>query len=80
MSKYKKDRVRAKHEFLLTFLNPEPHYQEKEINGCWLVKYHNGITGNWEVMIFTSQDAFENYKAYTETFKKQDNKSSLFSG
>lgn len=49
-------------EFLLTFFDKD-EYQEKEVNGFWLIKSWNGNVENWQVGIYT-QESYENYKKY----------------
>lgn len=59
---------RNRHEFLLTFFNPEPTYQEKEVHGFILVKYFSNNTHEWEVMIY-SKESFNNRQNYLD-YKK----------
>ena len=47
-------------DFLLTFFDKEPKYQEQEVNGFWLIKQYNRNTGDWQVGIFT-KESYENY-------------------
>ena len=54
--KYKNEN---RQNFLLTFFQGEG-YEEKEVNGYWLVKQWNGNTKNWQVAIYT-KESFENY-------------------
>jgi hypothetical protein len=51
----KKETQRNKQDFLLTFFGDEPKYEEKEVNGFWLVKCWNGGTGLWNVMVYTKE-------------------------
>ena len=63
MSKSKPDKNRQ--DFLLTFfiqISTE-YYEEKEVNGFWLVKSFNGGTGNWQVSIYT-RESFKRYQDY----------------
>jgi hypothetical protein len=55
----------TRRNFLLTFFNPEPKYQVKEINGFVLVKYHDNSTDRWGVMIYTPENwkKVEEYKS-----------------
>jgi hypothetical protein len=54
-------RKRTRHEFLLTFFSPDPHYEVKEINGFVLVKQFNNP--NWEVAIYT-KESWERVEAW----------------
>ena len=64
MSLIKKKENRKLHQFLLTFFNQEAdHYEEKELNGFWLVKQKNNDNDTWQVCIFT-KESFNNYKNY----------------
>ena len=38
--------------FLLTFFKGD-FYQEREVNGFWLVKHFNGNSGRWQVAVYT---------------------------
>jgi hypothetical protein len=51
---------RTKQEFLLSFFPSKDVYDEKEVNGFWLVKQWNGFFKCWEVHIF-SKDSFKRY-------------------
>jgi hypothetical protein len=42
---------RQRQEFLLTFFDKD-EYQEKEVNGFWLVKHWNGNSKRWQVAIY----------------------------
>ena len=57
---HKRNRIR--HEFLLTFFNPEDKYSIKQVNGYHLVKQKN-MGGEWEVAIFT-KEAFDNREKF----------------
>lgn len=64
--------AKNRQEFLLSFFS-DNGYEEKEVNGFWLVKQHNGNTGNWQVAIY-SKEAFERYKNPNRSlFIEQDN-------
>jgi len=66
MKSDKRRREQTKREFLLTFFpQTEDHYEEKELNGFWLVKFFDGTTNRWLVGIYT-QDSFKRYKEYSE--------------
>ena len=62
MSKNKKLN-NTRQSFLLSFFDVFSEYDEKEINGFWLVKHWNGNNNSWEVAIY-SKEAYENYKKY----------------
>lgn len=66
----KKARDTTRREFLLTLFNqtPNEHYQEKEINGYWLIKQWNGDTQRWQVAIY-GQESFKNFKEYKDNNK-----------
>ena len=49
-----------KQKFLLSFFGKIDVYEEKEVNGFWLVKQRNGNTKNWQVAVYT-KEVFENY-------------------
>lgn len=40
-------------------------YQEKQVDGKWLVKHQDGVTGNWVVAEY-SQESFQRYKEYAD--------------
>jgi hypothetical protein len=47
---------KKRHQFLLTFFDPETKYQVKEVNGYILVKFYNKSNSEWEVAIYTKGD------------------------
>jgi hypothetical protein len=55
-------RDHTKQDFLLTFFDKENRYEEKEVNGYWLIRQFNSETGNWQVAIYTP----ESYKRRKE--------------
>lgn len=67
MSKANKERSKqesnARQRFLLSFFSNDG-YEEKEVNGFWLVKQWNGATETWQVAIF-SKDSFKGYKTFS---------------
>jgi len=68
MSKTKQELTKTKREFLLTFFKDKfgdvaPEYDEKEVNGFWLVKSWNGTSNFYQVAIF-SKESFKKYKSY----------------
>ena len=56
-----KETIKKQQEFLLTFFD-EDKYQEKEVNGFWLIKQWNGDREKWQVAIY-SKKSYLNYKA-----------------
>jgi hypothetical protein len=72
MKPHKEKAAKVRQAFLLTFFDSEG-YEEKEVNGYWLVRSINGATGNPQVAVF-SQESFKNYKeAGSSFFGQQDN-------
>ena len=65
MKPHKIKAAKTRQMFLLTFFNGEG-YEEKEVNGFWLVKQIAGDTGTPQVAIYT-KEAFENYKKFNQT-------------
>ena len=64
MSSKNKQANQNRQQFLLTFFG-DSEYEEKEVNGFWLVKHRNGVTGDSQVAIM-SPDAFKSYKLLNE--------------
>ena len=65
MKKTEKQKKRdMKIKFLLSFFDKDK-YQEKEVNGFWLIKQFNSNNGKWQVAIY-SQESFKNYKSYKQ--------------
>ena len=63
-----KEKIRAnnvKRRFLLTFFSPEDKYEEREINGFWLIKSYDRKRDRWQVGIYT-QESYFNYKGKTK--------------
>lgn len=58
-----------KHQlFLLSFFpQATSQYEEKEVNGFWLVKQQHGITKEWRVFIYT-QESFKKYKDFQKKY------------
>ena len=48
--------------FLLSFFS-ESGYQEKEVNGFWLVQHWNSDAKRWQVAVYT-QESFERWKGF----------------
>lgn len=46
---------KLKHAFLLTFFNEDSGYEEKQINGFWLIKQFQKKLSQWVVAIYTPQ-------------------------
>ena len=57
-------------KFLLTFFKGD-FYEEKEVNGFWLVKSFSGNTGKWQISIYT-HESFIKYKRFTEEGQQPD--------
>jgi hypothetical protein len=56
-------------QFLLSFFEGNCHwYEEKKVNGFWLIKQFNGDNQDWQVAVFTE----ESYKNYKEAGKQQN--------
>ena len=55
----------TRREFLLTYFDKD-EYQEKEVNGYWLVKSFNKGSNFWQVGIYT-KESFKNYKGFQES-------------
>ena len=55
-------------DFLLSFFNDEG-YQEKEVNGFYLVKQWNGNNKSWQVAIYPKQ-SYENMKRQHAKFQQ----------
>ena len=64
MSKQSKELNKNYRSFLKTFFEEEG-YQEKEVNGYWLVKSVNGETEREHVSLYT-QASYKRYKGFTE--------------
>lgn len=60
MSNSKKVSSNKKYQdFLLSFFEDD-YYQEREVNGFWLVKKYDGSKDIWDVYLYTA----ESFKAY----------------
>jgi hypothetical protein len=56
MRKTKQGYNETRQNFLLTFFEDKrPIYEEKKVNGFWLIKHLNGNTGKPEIAIFTPE-------------------------
>lgn len=49
----------------LALFNSPTGYEEKHIGDKWYVKHFNGITGKWQVAVY-SEDSFRRYKTYSK--------------
>lgn len=68
-----KEKNNNRSEFLKTFFTEES-YQEKEMNGFWLIHHWSGQTEKWEVAVYT-KEGYTNYKKANEEYQ---NRNSLF--
>jgi hypothetical protein len=57
---------KSRHQFLLSFFTGDK-YEEKNINGFWLVKHFDGNTKKWTVNVY-SEENFVNYKTRMKIF------------
>ena len=60
---------RKRQEFLLTFFIGDG-YEEKEVNGWWLVKHWDGNTKDWTVFIYTPE-SYRKYKAVASLWREK---------
>lgn len=58
--------TQQRRNFLLTFFKNISEYQEKNVNGFWLIKHWDGNFKRWQVDIYTK----ESYKRMKEGTKK----------
>lgn len=66
MTKNKKISSSQKYlDFLMSFFVEREGYEEKNVNGFYLIKHHDGK--DWVVYVYTKQ-AYENYKEGQETY------------
>lgn len=63
-----KELKRNRQEFLMSFFDGD-FYQEKEVNGWWLIKMWNGRLDRWEVHLY-SKGSYENYTRGKEKYKE----------
>lgn len=66
----KKSTNEQKRLFLLTFFESEEGYEEKEVNGWWLVKHWDGNVNRWAVSIY-SKESIDNLHKGQAKFKAQ---------
>ncbi len=60
---------KIRREFLLTFFDGKHEYQEKEVNGFYLIKQFSAKLLDWEVAIYTKQ-SYQKKKANKERINK----------
>lgn len=60
---------RIRHQFLLTFFDSQNCYQEKEINGFFLIKQFNQEQMVWEVATYT-KESYQKKKAHGDRVEK----------
>lgn len=56
MKRDKKKFSNTRQDFLLTFFSKEDKYEQKEINGFILCKFHDNNNHKWEVAIYTREN------------------------
>ena len=61
-------RNRTRHGFLLTFFDQSPEYQEREVNGYYLIKQFNRSENCWEIAVY-SRASYEKRKAFQDSRK-----------
>ncbi|GEM_PF-3543894 len=54
--------------FLQSFFNEKQGYEEKEVNGFWLIKQFNSQQNKWQVAIYT-KEAFLKRKTHEARVK-----------
>lgn len=62
----KKRLLENRHNFYLSFFSGESKYEEKEINGFWLVKSWNPEKNCYQASLF-DQESFSRYKLTPDT-------------
>lgn len=72
MSKYKD----IKKQFYMSFFSNEEGYEEKKINGFWLIKHWDGNNESWFVSLF-SEESYRNYKRGQDLFTESQEKLSF---
>lgn len=63
---YKRDKNTL--DFLLSYFSKDSGYEEKEVNGFWLIKQLNKLQNMWNVAIYT-KESYSNKKKHQEQFK-----------
>ena len=64
MGKQSKINNHTRQEFLATFFDQHSHYEEKEVNGFWLVQQM--ANGETPIIAIYPQEKFKSYKAYRD--------------
>lgn len=69
----KKTKSNNRQLFLNTFFTGTG-YEEKQVNGWWLIKHKNGNNGTWEVAIYSpsAYKAMKGYQQGTSLFELQE--------
>ena len=62
-------RNNIRHQFLLTFFDVANCYQEKDVNGFFLIKQFNKLNMVWEVAIYT-KESYQKRNAHKNKIKK----------
>ena len=60
----KKEQVETRNNFYLSFFDDGTQYEEKEVNGFWLVKTYNPKAGCFQAFLY-SRTSFMKYKEAT---------------
>lgn len=58
---YKNEHTENRRKFFLTFFNDEEGYEEKNVNGWWLIKHRDADRDLWTVHLY-SNESYRNYK------------------
>ena len=62
----KKSTNEQKRLFLLTFFEGEDKYEEKEVNGWWLVKHWDGNIKRWTVTLYSKESIDRFHRGQTK--------------
>ncbi len=57
-------------EFYMSFFDQEEGYEEKEVNGFWLIKQWQGNENKWKVSLYP-KESYKNYKIANDLFSEQ---------
>jgi hypothetical protein len=68
MFKKKSFYLKVKNDFYLSFFEKESGYEEKCVNGFWLVKHWDGNENKWRVDLY-SDESFKKFKIGSAKFK-----------
>lgn len=63
VSNVKQQANKTKQAFLRTFFSPSPRYEEKIVNGFYLVKQWDGNNHDWIIAVYT-EESFRNRKSF----------------